>query len=304
MTSDRFAAGTSIAPRRLLDLDRESLSGLRGSALTAAVAAAEGRTIVAEVVAAAAGLASGVHDAEVVAALGADVILLNLIETAASDNDWNFPALGALSTLDDLARCLGRPIGVNLEPGDVPGPRQASAEGVRRLLGDGAALIVLTANPATGTTYADLARVCSDLRAAAGADAALWAGKMHHAGVREAVTPQALLSLVDAGADGVLLPVPGTVPGVTRESAREACAAAQDAGAVVLGTVGTSQEGTHLQVARALAVAAKEVGVDAHHLGDAGLGRAPDPELVYAWSVAVRGRRHTWRRMALGNRAR
>lgn len=304
MTSDRSVAGTNFATGRLLDLDRESLSGLRGSALTAAVAASEGRTIVAEVVAGAVGLASGVHDAEVVAALGADVILLNLIETAASDNGWTFPGLGSLRSLDELARRLGRPVGVNLEPGDVPGPRQATAEGARRLLADGAALIVLTANPGTGSTYADLTRVCGDLRATAGPDAALWAGKMHHAGVREAVTPQVLVSLVEAGADGVLLPVPGTVPGVTRESAREACAAAQDAGAVVLGTVGTSQEGTHVQVARALALAAKEVGVDAHHLGDAGLGCAPDPELVYAWSVAVRGRRHTWRRMAWGNRAR
>lgn len=289
---------------RLLDLDRESLADLRGRALTAAVAASEGRTMVAEVVAGATGLVAGVHDAEVVAALGADVIVLNLIETALTDGGWIFPGIGAVATLGELSRRLGRPVGVNLEPGDVPGPRQATAEVARRLLDDGAALFVLTANPGTGSTYADLARVSGQLRAAVGPDAAVWAGKMHHAGIREPATPDALVSLVEAGADGVLLPVPGTVPGVMRESAHEACAAAQDAGAVVLGTVGTSQEGTAVDVARALAVVAKEVGVDAHHLGDAGLGRAPDPELVYAWSVAVRGRRHTWRRMAWGNRTR
>ncbi len=288
---------------RLLDLDREALAALRGPALTAAVRASEGRTMVAEVVAGALGLASGVHDAEVVAALGADAVVLNLIETAAVDDGWAFPAIGPVPSLGELARRLGRPVGVNLEPGDVPAQRRATPEAARRLLGDGAALLVLTANPGTGSTYDDLARVCADLRAAAGADAALWAGKMHHAGVRERVTPQALVRLVEAGADGVLLPVPGTVPGVTREAAAEACAAAQAAGAVVLGTVGTSQEGTHADVARTLALTAKEIGVDAHHLGDAGLGRAPDPELVYAWSVAVRGRRHTWRRMAMGNRA-
>lgn len=288
---------------RLLDLDRDRLAELRGSALTGAVVAAEGRTIVAEVVAAAAGsLASDVHDVEVAAAMGADLVVLNLIETAVTDGGWQLPGLGLVPTLADLARQIGRPVGVNLEPGDVPPARRATVDAARRLLDDGAGFLVLTANPGTDSTYADLARVCADLRAGTGDDVALWAGKMHHAGVREPVTPKALLQLVDAGADGVLLPVPGTVPGVRREVAAEACAAAQDAGAMVMGTLGTSQEGTHVAVARALALLAKEVGVDAHHLGDAGLGRAPDPELVYAWSVAVRGRRHTWRRMAWGNR--
>lgn len=289
---------------RLLDLDREGLAALRGPALTAAVAAAEGRTIVAEVVAGYHGLASGVHDAEVVASMGADVVVLNLIETALDDGGWRLPGLGVVPSLGELARRLGRPVGVNLEPGDVPAPRRATADVARRLADDGVAVLVVTANPGTGATYAAMARVCADLRAAVGQDAAVWAGKMHHAGVREAVTPAALLDLVAAGADGVLLPVPGTVPGVRREVAAEACAAVQDAGAIVVGTVGTSQEGTHVEVGRALALAAKEVGVDAHHLGDAGLARSPDPELVYAWSVAVRGRRHTWRRTALSNRAR
>jgi hypothetical protein len=291
-------------PPRLLDLDREGLAALSGSALTSAVRASEGRTVVTEVVAAGAGgLADGVHDAEVVAAMGADLILLNLIETAETDRGWRLPGLGSVPSLGDLARRLGRPVGVNLEPGDVPAPRRATAEAARRLLDDGAAFLVVTANPGTGSTYDDLARVCTELRAATGQDAALWAGKMHHAGVREALTTKALLGLVDAGSDGVLVPVPGTVPGVRREVAAEVCAAVQGTGALVMGTLGTSQEGTHVEVARSLALVAKEVGVDAHHLGDAGLGRAPDPELVYAWSVAVRGRRHTWRRAAWGNRA-
>lgn len=287
---------------RLLDLDRSSLAALHGRALNEAVTGAEGRTVVAEVVAGSAGLVSGAHDAEVVAAMGADIVVLNLIETAAAPHGWQFPGLGTVPSLRELAARIGRPVGVNLEPGEVPDGRRATPEVARRLVDDGAAVLVVTANPGTGATYDSLATACTDLRGALGPDAALWVGKMHHAGVREPVTAAALLRLVEAGGDGVLLPVPGTVPGVTREAAAEACAAAQDAGALVVGTVGTSQEGTHVEVARALALRAKEVGVDVHHLGDAGLGRAPDPELVYAWSVAVRGRRHTWRRLAWGNR--
>ena len=69
-----------------------------------------------------------------------------------------------------------------------------------------------------------------------------------------------------------------------------------------MGTIGTSQEGARPSLAPRLALVAKEIGVDAHHIGDAGLSRMPDPELLYEYSIAVRGRRHTWRRMALGNR--
>ena len=38
----------------------------------------------------------------------------------------------------------------------------------------------------------------------------------------------------------------------------------------------------------ALGLVAKEIGVDVHHLGDAGLGGSPDPEVVYRYSVAIR----------------
>jgi hypothetical protein len=47
---------------------------------------------------------------------------------------------------------------------------------------------------------------------------------------------------------------------------------------------------------------AKEIGVDAHHVGDAGYHGVGDPHLLHAYSLAVRGRRHTWRRMALSAR--
>ena len=35
-------------------------------------------------------------------------------------------------------------------------------------------------------------------------------------------------------------------------------------------------------VATLLALVAKEIGVDAHHLGDAGIARAANPDLVYS----------------------
>ncbi|MEU6120912.1 hypothetical protein [Streptomyces sp. NPDC047123] len=294
---------------RILDLDREHLAALRGRALTRSVAAAEGRTMVAEVFADRAALIPmpgrpGVHNAELVAAFGADIVVLNLIERAWDGERLDLPGLGSFTSIADLAAYIGRPVGINLEPGDVPEIRRAKPEYAKRLIDMGAAMLCLTANPGTGGSYEGLARVTEELRAGLGDDVALWSGKMHHAGHPERVTVGRLTSLVDAGADGVVLPLPGTLPGVTKELAAEAVAAVQDAGAVVMGAIGTSQEGSHANVVPQLALTAKEVGIDAHHFGDSFLPGMCDPEVMYDYSVAIRGRRHTWNRMALGGRGR
>jgi hypothetical protein len=287
---------------RILDLDRDQLAGLRGRELTTAVAGAEGRTIVAEVIAGAPGLADGVENLEIVASLGADVIILNFVERVIGDTGWRFQELGSLADLSALAGLIGRPIAVNLEPGDGPDARRSTRANARRLVDAGAAMLCLTANPGTGTSLDDLAAATADIRAELGADAAIWAGKMHHAGRAEELTADGIERLVAAGADGVLVPLPGTVPGITRERAIELVRAAHAGGAIVMGTIGTSQEGARPSIASSLALLAKEIGVDAHHLGDAGIGRVADPDLLYEYSIAVRGRRHTWRRMAFGCR--
>jgi hypothetical protein len=292
---------------RILDLDREDLAALRGRRLTEAVAAAEGRTMVAEVFAERSVLSTGspptgVHNMELMAAFGADLLVLNLVDRVWDGRRFDIPGLGAFADLASLARYVGRPVGVNLEPGDVPDARRATPDNAARLDDAGAALLCLTANPSTAGTFAGLARATELLRSRLGDDAALWTGKMHHAGHRERITADRLTALVDAGADGVVMPLPGTLPGVTRELAAEAVAAVQERGAVVMGAIGTSQEGAHTDVVPQLALTAKEVGVDAHHVGDCFVPGLGDPELLYAYSVAVRGRRHTWNRMALGGR--
>ena len=42
----------------------------------------------------------------------------------------------------------------------------------------------------------------------------------------------------------------------------------------------------------------KRVGADIHHIGDGGYGRMADPENIRALSIAVRGKRHTYFKMA------
>ena len=99
--------------------------------------------------------------------------------------------------------------------------------------------------------------------------------------------------------DAVLIPAPGTVPGSREPLVAELADAVHASGALVVATVGTSQEGADAETVRQLALAAKRAGADVLHLGDAGVSGVTEPMNILAASIAIRGRRHAYRRMAM-----
>lgn len=291
---------------RLLDDYGPHLARLAGEALVDAVTASEGRVLLAEVMATAPPLLRGTANAEVAAALGADLVCCNMFDPL--DRDAVPPGLEgvepAASGLTGLGRLLGRPVGLNLEPDidSVPAAYRATAERVAEAADGGGAFVIVTANPARGAAIADIATAVRTVRSTA-PDLVCLAGKMHHSGRTEPLGPDIVEVLGAAGAHGVLVPVPGTLPGLSEATAAAMVAEAHAAGLLAIGTIGTSQEGADRQTVRQLAVTAKRIGVDIHHLGDAGLDGVAAPENIYAYSVAVRGVRHTWNRMARNVRA-
>lgn len=64
-------------------------------------------------------------------------------------------------------------------------------------------------------------------------------------------------------------------------------------------TIGTSQEGADEDTIRQIALMCKMAGTDIHHIGDSGYMGMALPENITAYSVAIRGKRHTYRRMAM-----
>ena len=67
--------------------------------------------------------------------------------------------------------------------------------------------------------------------------------------------------------------------------------------------VHTSQEGAFPQTVEQIALYAKMAGADIHDLGDSGYNeQVPDPLNIFHYSMAIRGRRHTYRRMAMSVR--
>ena len=112
------------------------------------------------------------------------------------------------------------------------------------------------------------------------------------------ITKADVAAFASAGADIILLPAPGTVPGITMEYVRGLVSYAHSLGCLTITAIGTSQEGADVATIRQIALMCKMTGTDIHHLGDSGYGGMALPENIQAYSIAVRGIRHTYRRMA------
>lgn len=304
-------------PKRLLDATARDLAGYDRTELLAAIRGAEGRTIASEVIAPAMPLIYDVSNPELAASQGADLIILNVFDVLAPAVEA-VPAASPDEVIREVKRLTGRIVAVNLEPVDpeadlvttgemvdtAKSGRLATPANARRAAELGVDAIVLTGNPGMGVTNAALTRAIAATREVVGASVIIVAGKMHAAGLAgEAgagiVDEATIAGFVAAGADIVLLPAPGTVPGCHEAQVRDWVAAAHRAGALTMTAIGTSQEGADVDTIRALALMAKMTGTDIHHLGDCGYFGITLPENLVAYSMAIRGRRHTYRRMAM-----
>lgn len=304
-------------PKRLLDTTARDLASYSRADVLAAIRGSEGRTIAAEVIAPAMALVHDVSNPELAASQGADLIILNVLDVTAP-SVHAVPAESPGDVIRTVKALTGRLVAVNLEPvdpeadqvtssastGSDTAGRLATPENARRAAALGVDAIVLTGNPGMGVTNAALARAISATREAVGAEVIIVAGKMHAAGsASEAgsriVDEETIVAFVAAGADIILLPAPGTVPGCHEAQVRGWVEAAHRAGALTMTAIGTSQEGADVDTIRALALMAKMTGTDIHHLGDCGYYGITLPENLVAYSMAIRGRRHTYRRMAM-----
>ncbi|WP_096439554.1 PEP phosphonomutase [Alteribacter populi] len=299
--------------KRLLDCRASDFEKMTSKGFKQAILASEGRTVVAEVVAPAPPLFNQVTNGELVASFGADIILLNLFDVFE-------PVVAGLEDVDsfevvrELKKLTGRPIGINLEPVDtgsrsleeleeISKGRIASKETITKVKELGFDFVCLTGNPKTGVTNSEIVKAVGHVKEQHGSDLLVMAGKMHSSGVAgeeggKIYSKDTLTQLVEAGADVILLPSPGTVPGVSIEQTQKDAAWVREKGALSMLAIGTSQEGADGGTIRQIALQNKMVGADIHHIGDAGYTGVAVPENIMTLSVAIRGRRHTYVRMA------
>ena len=114
------------AVKRLLDCNASDFKNMTKQELLASIAASEGRTIACETIGCVRPMLGDVTNAEFAAAMGADILLLNLFDVENPSIEGLNAAPG--DVIKELKRLTGRPVGINLEP--VENSQSASEETV------------------------------------------------------------------------------------------------------------------------------------------------------------------------------
>lgn len=291
---------------RIISANTSEILKMDGAMLKQSIKSSEGRTVLSENVVTESTM-PGLTTSEIAAAFGADLILLNAFDTLN-------PKVNGLEidktkdTIKKLQELTGRPIGVNLEPVDANAKmnskkaqiafgRTASMESIEAAEKLGFNFICFTGNPGTGVTNYMITKAIK--RARKKFSGLIIAGKMHGAGVDEAVvSEEAVKGFLDAGADVILVPAVGTVPEFTAEELVDIVKIVHRSGGLIMSTIGTSQESSGDQTVHDIALLNKICGVDIQHIGDAGWGVVSPIDTIFELSNTIRGMRHTISRMA------
>lgn len=311
-------------PKRLLTASPREILSMNGRDLLQAIQMSEGRTIMVSARTRSANLVDGVTNAEVAAAFGADLILLDTYDPL---NPYvpGLPSvdpkhdevtrdvqvlMGRGRTLRDVRELIGRPVGVLLsfateESGlrNHYGNIEATEERARRAVEQGADFIHLGgwAPPQSAL------KTVETVRRAVGKEVIVEYARPHGPGIIGAVSSfttslfprNEIEAALDIGVDVIGLPAPGTFPGWTVDHVAELAEFIHRKGRLVSLGIHTSQEGSDVDTLRQIALWAKMAGADIYELGDSGFNECLiPPENILNVSIAVRGRRHTYRRMA------
>lgn len=291
--------------RRLLNCTSSEMLNASKEELKQAILASEGRTIMTETVVAIQPLLGDLTNAELAVAFGSDMVLLNVF-------DCNHPKINGLQDCDEpvkqLKKLIGKPVGCNLEPIDedalmmeeraeIASGRHATKETFIKANELGFDFICLTGNPGTGVSNHSIEKAIACAKQYF--NGLIIAGKMHSSGIdEELVDLDSISRFINAGADIILMPAVYTVPGLSEETVTKACQLIKSKGALSLSSIGTSQEGSDEDTIRMIALTNKRCGIDIQHIGDAGWCGIALPENIMALSIAIRGKRWTYHKMA------
>lgn len=322
-----------MAVRRLISSSRSEMQGMTKDELKASILGSEGRVIMTQFFVRGA-LVDGCTNAELQQAFGADMIMLNgysmdpkkemaglLGSEYSKEKGWE----NVFWRLNDLKKVVDVPIGIYLECGDpdifknlnvstygtqmLSEDRIASPDNLRRIKEEGADFVVLAGNPGSGTTYENIIKNTKFAKEILGDDVMIMAGKWED-GVRQKVLgdPQLgqaeslriIKELIDAGTDVITLAMPGSRTGIITDEIRELITFVHTykPGTLALSFLDQSVEGADEDTVRICSIESKKTGADIHAIGDAGLQGSAIPEDIYAMSIAIKGRRLTWRRLA------
>lgn len=312
--------------KRLLSATPKELLSCSGRELLSMIRMSEGRCLRAGARIRCANLIDGVSNAEVAAAFGADIINLDTYDIFAS----SVPGLPSKSQEDDaiyadiqvpagkgyhfkeLETLIGRPISLLLLLADDAALAEKSKAVYGNIIADEKTLQkckeegVRWLQIDSFDEHVNLPSAIKSIRSTMGEDIIIQVAKSHGTGILHQENTKALIQeqdikdLIDAGVDIIGFPAPGSYPGWDIAQCKRYVELAHTYGAVVVLGVHTSQEGASPQTLEQIALYAKMCGADMHDLGDCGFNENMiDPMNILRYGVAIRGKRHQYRRMAI-----
>ena len=268
--------------KRLLSASYSEINKMNSRQLLEAIALSEGRILAGECVSSVTPLFSDITNAEVISSLSADIVILNMFDV---DHPYvaGLPEHEEKETIRLLKKLIGRPVGINLEATDLnkgneelwsmTKGRLANAENARKALELGVDFIDITGNPGNHVTNEAIIDALKEIRAEVKDDMILIAGKMHASGsITQAgeriIDKDTIREFSQAGADVIMIPAPGTIPGISVEYAHELISYIHSLDRLAMTAIGTSQEGADTDTIKKIALNAKMAGADIHHIGD------------------------------------
>lgn len=221
--------------------------------------------------------------------------------------DYFLESLGFGRTLSDVSRLAGIQVGIVLlcmeDNGKIPPSLLANEENARRAVEHGANFISLICSSEVSTK--DLAKYIKAVRSGLGEHGLVKAGKMPAGGfvfqgkTEEYMTEEEIREIAESGADVLILPGPGTAQGFTVETVKRWIDFAHGCGILAETAVAASLEGADPETIKRFAADGRTAGADLQQIGDSVYGGISSPENVLAFSQAIKGVRHTLRRIAL-----
>ncbi|MBL1226111.1 DUF7916 family protein [Enterococcus sp. BWR-S5] len=304
---------------RLISASKSDFEKMSGRELKRSIFKSEGRVVMAQhLLFASEGLVRGVTNTELMAAFGADMVMLNTFNLNEVSNN---PGLQGL-TLSELKSRVNIPVGIYL---GCPGKNKitekklydaegmlATDEHILKAKELGADFIVLGGNPGSGTSIDDIIRSTKRARELVGEDLLIFSGKWED-GIDEKVlgdplakreAKEIIKELIDAGADVIDLPAPGSRHGISVHMIQELVQFVHSykPGTLAMSFLNSSVEGADQDTIRMIALMMKETGADIHAIGDGGFSGCTTPENVMQLSISLKGKPYTYFRMASRNR--
>ena len=294
--------------KRILDATASDFGAMNGAQLAESIRLAEGRTLAAEAICSSASPIEGISHGELAAAMGADLVALDGYDPLSPRISGVGDDLLGDAPLKRYADLLGRPVGINLISAE---PEQAASLGGRLItkvsvdaaVAQGLDCLFLYSRPLQGGTPAMQAEAAhmvkqrhSDQVMVIGVPSFLKPPPRDadsYASHRDEIS-----RLLDSGCAGVAMPMPGSKQGWMADRTAAFIDLAHNKGGLVWLFITGSVEGAPASVMHDLALLGKQLGADAFRLDDAGLSGMASPENILAFSLALRGERHTYRRMA------